>query len=216
MVNIRTIKKIYKIKISKVCRQDRLAPVYTLCLYHGVERWDGPRCLKDMMDFGPESTDTSGETWEKYFADYPMRLICVNDFADYTGFKTSLKAVFALLPFRRNRKGLKKMLEENPEYQKMDEETARTVSVLMGIKDFTEKQEQYKEEEGYNMCQAIQEMIEEGRMEGQIKEQERGIHILTQLLSRDSGVEKKEIVDKLKKYYALSEEDAWKFLHGSI
>ena len=145
-----------------------------------------------------------------------MRHICVNDFVDYTGFKTSLKAVFALLPFRRNRKGLKKMLEENPEYQKMDEETARTVSVLMGIKDFTEKQEQYKEEEGYNMCQAIQEMIEEGRMEGQIKEQERGIHILTQLLSRDYGVEKKEIVDKLKKYYALSEEDAWEFLHGSI
>lgn len=66
------------------------------------------------------------------------------------------------------------------------------------------------------MCQAIQEMIEEGRMEGQIKEQERGIHILTQLLSRDYGVEKKEIVDKLKKYYALSEEDAWEILHGSI
>ncbi len=205
-------------RLGKFRRQDRIAPVYTLCLYHGVERWDGPCCLKDMMDFGLESTGTSGEEWEKYFADYPMRLICVNDLADYTGFKTSLKTVFALLPFRRNREGLKKMLEENPEYQKMDEETARTVSVLMGIKGFTEKQERYKEEEGYNMCQAIQEMIEEGRiegrMEGQSKEQENGILILMQLLSKDYGIKEKEIADKLQKYYALSEEDAWDALHA--
>lgn len=205
-------------RLGKFRRQDRIAPVYTLCLYHGVERWDGPRCLKDMMSFGPESTGASEEEWEKYFADYPMRLICVNDLADYTGFKTSLKTVFALLPFRKDREGLKKMLEENPEYQKMDEETARTVSVLMGIKGFTEKQEQYKEEEGYNMCQAIQEMIEEGRMEGrmegQSKEQENGIHILMQLLSRDYGIEEKEIADKLQKYYALSEEGAWDALRA--
>ena len=203
-------------RLGKFRRQDRIAPVYTLCLYHGVERWDGPCSLKDMMDFGLGSAGTSGEEWEKYFADYPMRLICVNDLTDYTGFKTSLKTVFALLPFRRDRAGLKKILEENPEYQKMDEETARTVSVLMGIKGFTEKQEQYKEEEGYNMCQAIQEMMEESRMEGQIKEQEKGIHILMQLLSTDYGVEKKEIADKLKKYYALSEEEAWGILKESV
>ena len=209
-------------RLGKFRRQDKIAPVYTLCLYHGVERWDGPHCLKDMMDFGLESTGTSGGDWENYFADYPMRLICVNDLADYTGFKTSLKTVFALLPFRRNREGLKKMLEENPEYQKMDEETARTVSVLMGIKGFTEKQEQYKEEEGYNMCQAIREMMDEsrmegrieGRMEGQSKEQENGILILMQLLSKDYGIKEKEIADKLQKYYSLSEEDAWDALRA--
>ena len=35
-------------------KEDRLAPVYTLCLYHGEESWDGPRSLKDMMDFGED------------------------------------------------------------------------------------------------------------------------------------------------------------------
>ena len=70
------------------------------------------------------------------------------------------------------------------------------------------------------MCQAIQEMMEEsrmeGKMEGQIKEQENGILILMQLLSQDYGVEKKEIADKLQKYYALSAEDAWEILRGSV
>lgn len=68
------------------------------------------------------------------------------------------------------------------------------------------------------MCQAIQEMIEEGRiegrMEGQSKEQENGILILMQLLSKDYGIKEKEIADKLQKYYALSEEDAWDALHA--
>ena len=101
-----------------------------------------------------------------------MRLVCASDFANCPGFKTSLGDLFALLPFRKNRMGLKKLLAENPEYREMDEETAQTISVLMGI-DFMGKKEKYREEGGYNMCQAIQEMVEEGRMEGLIQVAER-------------------------------------------
>ena len=39
-------------RFSGVTKEDRLFPVYTLCLYHGEEPWDGPRTLKDMMNFG--------------------------------------------------------------------------------------------------------------------------------------------------------------------
>ena len=35
-------------------REDRLVPVYTLCLYHGTGQWNGPRCLRDMADFGAD------------------------------------------------------------------------------------------------------------------------------------------------------------------
>lgn len=38
---------------------DRLAPVYTLCLYHGEEIWDGPRSLKDMREFGKDEDQMS-------------------------------------------------------------------------------------------------------------------------------------------------------------
>lgn len=34
-----------------ITKDDRLAPVYTLCLYHGEDPWDGPLTLKDMMRF---------------------------------------------------------------------------------------------------------------------------------------------------------------------
>ena len=56
-----------------ITKDDRLAPVYTLCLYHGEDPWDGPLTLKDMMRF-----DGDREKLQQYFTDYPMRLFCVN------------------------------------------------------------------------------------------------------------------------------------------
>lgn len=162
-------KKVYRNageRLGKFRKKDRIAPVYTICLYHGVEEWDGPRCLKDMMDFGPEEGGGAREEWEKYFVDYPMRLVSADDIAACSGFKTSIGSVFALLPFRKDKAGLKEILEKNPEYREMDEETAQTISVLMGIEFMEEK---YKEGKGYNMCLAIQEMVEEGRLEGRLE-----------------------------------------------
>ena len=39
-------------KVCKIKKTDRLVPVYTICVYYGEDIWDGPRSLKDMMDFG--------------------------------------------------------------------------------------------------------------------------------------------------------------------
>ena len=56
----------------------------------------------------------------------------------------------------------------------MDEETARTIGVLMGIKNFGENEERFKTEEGYDMCQAIREMMEDSRQEGIAEGEARG------------------------------------------
>ena len=198
-------------------REDRLAPVYTLCLYHGADIWDGPRCLKDMVDFGTEKAE-----WEPCFADYPMNLICANEPVDCSGFKTSLGTLFALLPYRKDKSRLKKLIDDDPVYQRLDEDTANTASILMGIKIFMEHKEKYKNEEGYNMCQAIREMIEDSRTEGEKagweqgekSGRETGILIFIQA-NRDDGTEDTAIAGKLQKYYNLSQEEAQRFLQNS-
>ncbi|MCI9575060.1 hypothetical protein [uncultured Acetatifactor sp.] len=43
--------------------------------------------------------------------------------------------MFALLPLRGNKAGLERILDENPAYEKLDEETAETISALMGVKE---------------------------------------------------------------------------------
>ena len=155
-------------RLSEVRREERFSPVYTLCLYHGAEEWDGPRSLKDMMDFGENMSGHVGDgAWKECFADYPMRLVCANELVDCSGFQTSLRELFMILACRRDKERLKELLDKNAVYQKMDEETAQTLGVLMGIKRFEENKKRYKTEKGeYNVCQAIREMMEDSRSEG--------------------------------------------------
>ena len=145
-------------RLSEVRKEERFAPVYTLCLYHGAEDWDGPRSLKDMMDFGEDSQGRGDEeAWRDCFADYPMRLVCANELADCSGFRTSLRELFAILFCRRDKERLKELLDRESAYQNMDEETARTLGVLMGIKGFAQNSKRYRTEKGeYDMCQEIQ------------------------------------------------------------
>ena len=191
-------------------REDRLVPVYTLCLYHGAERWDGPRCLKDMADFG-----AGDPGWEQCFSDYPMRLICANEPMDCTAFRTSLGVLFELLPLRGDKARLKKLMDENPIYQKLDEDTAETAGILMGVNIFMKQKKKYKNEEGYNMCQAIREMMEDSRTEGweagEKNGLEAGIRIFVQS-NRDDGLGDAAIADKLGKYFGLAQKEALKFL----
>ena len=154
-------------------KTDRLWPTYTLCLYLGEEPWDGPRSLRDMMDFG----DDAGELSEQ-FADYPFRLYCVNEKQDFSMFHTQLRSVFELLPLRKDKKRLLEKLTEDEAYSHMDEDSLEFLSVVMDNPAIWKNRYKYKknvvdvsevvteEQEEYDMCQAIRELIEDGKQEG--------------------------------------------------
>ena len=153
-------------------QQDRLAPVFTLCIYHGTDVWYGPRCLKDMMEFGE-----NGDCWERLFSDYKMHLLCINEITDFEHFQSPLKELFALLAQRRNKDGLMELAMSNPAYRKLDEETAHVASVLIGVKPEKMKSVKNQGEESYNMCKALEDLISEGREEGR----EEGVNTLIKL-----------------------------------
>lgn len=152
-------------RLCGITRSDRLMPVYTLCLYHGEEPWDGPLSLRDMMDFG---TDRDG--FGTYFSDYPLRLFCVNSAESFDMFHTELRELFGALKYRRNRAGLRRLLETDKRYECLSADTAETISVLLNIPGLQEKWSELKttekEGDGYDMCQAILEMQEESFAEG--------------------------------------------------
>lgn len=140
---------------------DRLAPVFTICLYHGEEPWDGPRTLKDMMDFGRD-----GERWKAVFSDYGIRIVCLNEMTDFSCFHSPLKDLFGMIPYRKDKKALKEYVERNAAYRHLDEETAKAVSVLIGMKGFEAKKERFQEGEGYDMCTAWRELMEDATADG--------------------------------------------------
>ena len=151
-----------------IAKTDRLFPVYTLCLYHGEEPWDGPLSLKDMMDFGKEN-----DRLRQSFADYPMRLFCLNDAENFECFRTELRELFGAMKYRRDKERLRELFVTNRRYRRLTPDTAEAIAVFLNIPDLWQRQEKYRnteQKEAYDMCQAWEELkaeyIAEGKAEG--------------------------------------------------
>ena len=166
--NQRAVRAEYASNAEKMCgikKSDRILPVYTLCLYHGEDAWDGPRTLKDMMDFGDDADGMS-----EYFVDYPYHLCCLNEIEDYSVFSTEIRLLFTILRYRKDKVGLKRLLEGNAEYRRMDADTLEVVATMLNAPRIWEDRMKYmsveEEKEEYNMYQALREWIEEERESG--------------------------------------------------
>ena len=161
-------------KLCKIKKTDRITPVYTLCIYHGEEPWDGPRCLKDMMEFGNDSTGMSN-----FFSDYPLRLYCLNEEEDFSIFHTEVRLLFKAMRYRKDKKNLRQLIENDPEYRSMDADTLEVISVMLNAPKLWENREKFMhmedDKEEYDMCQAMREWVEEERNEGMKKGIEKGI-----------------------------------------
>lgn len=152
-------------RLCGMTREDRLVPVYTLCLYHGEEPWNGPLSLGDMMDFGDDSQGI-----RQYFADYPLRLFCVNEAESFDMFHTELRELFGAMKYRRDKKRLRELLTRDEAYSRMSADTVRTLSILLNIPWLWAKRRRYmskkEHKEEYDMCQAIREWREDDKAEG--------------------------------------------------
>ena len=143
-----------------MCKEDRLIPTYTICLYHGKEPWDAPRSLKDMMYF-----EEKDEKWKDLFADYRMNLVCINEITDFSKYPSPLKELFLLLSCRGKKEKLKNILKTTPTLKKLDEETARVAGLFVGVKNMIKKESE-DGKETYDMCEALQGLLEDSRNEG--------------------------------------------------
>ena len=153
-----------------VRKTDRFAPVYTVCLYHGKEAWDGPRSLKDMMDFGSDPDQMS-----RYFTDYPMKLFCVNEEQDFSCFHTELRQLFTMISSRKDWKRLRR-LAESEDYRNLSADTAEAIAVVLGWSDPKEIQMKYEEKgKGVNMCKALEDLLTIEREKGEKLGIEQGI-----------------------------------------
>ena len=152
-------------QLSGILKTDRLHPVYTICLYSGVEPWDGPRKLSDMMEFDPEE-----ESVQSLFKDYPLTLFCVNEQDGFGEFHSDLKQLFRAMNYRKNKEKMAELIRDEA-YSHLSEETWEAIAVMTDNAAMLQKKELYKtenqEKEEYNMCQALEELMEDKRNEGE-------------------------------------------------
>ena len=173
-------------RFSGFNKTDRLTPAYLLWVYHGEEEWDGPRTLKDMMDFGDDR-----DGFSKVFRDFEPQLLCINEMKDTEKYQTELKALFELLRLRSDKKALKSLVNKDERYNRLDEETYETAAVLMNAPALLKKKQKYSDNDGrkYDMCKALRDWEEEIREEVSKAIRDESVE---ELKKKDEELEKKD------------------------
>lgn len=141
--------------LSGFRREDRLHPVVTLCVYYGQTPWDGPCSLLEMLHV-PETVETS-------VSDYRMHLIQVIESEPLKFKNEDVRTVFDV-----SRKIYQKEYDQLLEVYR-EKELSSELGLVVGV--ITESQELIRraleqKEGGMNMCQALEEWMEENITKG--------------------------------------------------
>ena len=136
-------------------KNDKLLPVITIVLYFGSKPWDGPMRLHDMLDIDDPAL-------LPYVADYPLHLIDPHRMNEEAleQFQTNAREVLTFIKHSKNKKKVLELVQEE-RVKKLDSLAAEVInectnSHLPLITD---------NKEDVNMCQAIDEIREDSRIE---------------------------------------------------
>ena len=185
-------------KFSGINKTERLKPEYIIWLYHGSKKWDGPRRLRDMIDFGDDH-----DGMKDLFQDFEPLLVCVEEIDDTTKYKTELRELMELLNVRSDNKRLREMVNSDEKYDHIDEDTLEAAAILLNAPSIWKKRKTYiNDDEGrdYNMCKALEDWAAEIRAEV-IKEKAAEIEqskveleqSKVQLKQKDAQLEQKDV-----------------------
>ena len=192
--------------LSGMKKGEKLEPVFTMVAYFGKESWDGPRTLREMLDLSGLDKEI-----QKMIADYPMNLLEVRSWENLEWFHSDIREVFGFLKYAQDKRELKQFVEENKEaFSAMSEEAYDFLGAMSRTKELKELKREIRNEGGrYNMCKAIDDMVQDGVREGRDIGIKEGI-VLAQKLIQDNRQEEllrsttdPELQRKLMEEYAL-------------
>ncbi len=150
-------------------KRDRLYPIHTLVLYWGDKEWDAIDSLRELTTISVDDTNME-QCVAALVPDYRIRVYDLNKVEDFSDFRTTLRTLFEFYSKRKDVKELKEYMKRNePEIRKLDKDSRFLLATLIKEKRLVielQKQEEQKEKEEEGVCKAIDDMIEEGRMEG--------------------------------------------------
>lgn len=149
--------------LSGMKKEDRLCPVSTLVFYYGDKPWDGSMDLHGLLrKSGIPEIDGA---MEMLIPNYHINLLDVNQIEDTSVYKTDLQTILEMLRYRQNKKNMQRYVQEHAEYfQHVDIDTYNVLRVL--LKAEKQMEEIKNQEEEVDMCQALQEIFDDGKEAG--------------------------------------------------
>ena len=162
--------------LSGIKKEDKLHPVITIVLYYGENEWDGSTDLYELLE---DSSDPHiRDVLRKYVPNYHINLLEVNKLENMSLFKTDLQVVLGMLKYRKDKKKIKQYIDENERYFKqIDIDTYNVLRVFLNAEKQLAK---IQSQEEVNMCEALQGIYDDGKLEGEQK----GISVMVATLKQ--------------------------------
>ncbi len=100
-------------------------------------------------------------------SDYPIHVIKIREFENTDVFQTDVKQVFDFIRCSGDRKALAELIQNDKNFQSMEEDAYEVVTQYVKADELIQVKDEYRGKDGkINMCQALKELIEEGRASG--------------------------------------------------
>lgn len=148
--------------LSGLRLEDKLCPVITLVFYHGKGTYNSCKTLHEMIEL-----KSVNMKYMPFIQDYKMNLISIDEL-DEDCFETGLRELIGTMKNSGNKIELQNYIEKNKERMShLGETTFDTIGIMINHKNLHKYKDKCQVKEGgVDMCQAILEMIEDGKVEG--------------------------------------------------
>lgn len=151
--------------LSKFRKEDLLFPVITIVFYYGENPWDAGMELYEMF---PKELRENRRLLRKYIANYRINLVDAGHLESLENFHTDLQKIFGMLNCRKTKTELMQYMNKNQDYfQNIDEDTFNVIREFLHSDRLWKLETKSKNgKESENMCQAIEELYNDGVTEG--------------------------------------------------
>lgn len=197
-------------------KEDKIYPVVTLVLYWGKKKWDGPKTLHEMLDFGVADSEEEerfiGEL-KKLVPEMPLHFLDVSNIEHTEHFKTELGPLFELYKRRNDKEAFVQYLTADEVTDRMDEKSWQVLIDLTEskqLKKLIDRRKEYGKEESEGediMCKALEDYYNDAKTEG-IKEGIKG----TIRTCKKLGIDIIKVKIELLNEYKIEEETAEEYL----
>lgn len=141
-------------------------------------------------------------------SNYRLNLYDCHEHDTFEEYKTGLRQVFEIIRYVKDKEKLQEIMEENREaYSRIDSETRDMLEVVAHVRIPERCHVAEEGEERYNMCNAFEDMRQEGYEEGV----EKGIRILIQAY-QELGMSQDIIMEKCAEKFEIAKEQIVHYL----
>ena len=175
----------------------------TLVLYCGEKKWDGARCLHELLDF----SDIPDKV-KKYVSDYPIHILDVCHTPDerLRQFPPDICFLLMCIKYAKDKEAFSR-LRELTGTAVVSEDTCGTIAEYLGEPELLKKGT--GAEGGRDMCEAIRALVEDGRNEGMREGRQEGIELAKRVI-RMAGAQAS--TEEIARELAISKEEVERIL----